>query len=221
MKTDKMNKLILTFASLFMAALTLTTAAQDPQAKSILDELSNKTRKYPSITSDFSFTQEDKLADMTYTQEGQIKMQGKKYIMQLGDNKIYSDGQTRWTYNEDMNEVYIDHAEGGEDAINPTDIYTVWETGFKHFYEGEVTEKGAAHHLIKLNPSKPEGKSYHTVKLFIHKGKMEVTKMEILGKQGDNYIYEVQSFKTDANYPSEAFVFDKAKFPGVEVIDNR
>lgn len=207
------------------AVLTVITAtslnAQDPKAKTILDELSNKTRKYTSITSDFSFTLQDKIADVEQTQDGLLKMQGKKYFIQLGDNKIFSDGQTRWTYNEDMNEVYIDDAEGGEDALNPSDLYTVWETGFKHYYDGEITENGAVHHLIKLNPNKPDTKSFHTVKLFIDKAKMEVTKMEILGKQGDDYTYLVKTFTTDKDYPSSTFVFDKAKFPGVEVIDNR
>ncbi len=194
---------------------------QDAQAKSILDELSNKTRKYNSITSDFSFTLEDKMADIKQTQEGTLKMQGKQYYIKLGDNEIYSDGQTRWTYNTEMNEVYVDHAEGGEDVLNPTEIYTVWETGFKHYYDGEITENGKAMHQIKLNPNKPQDKAFHTVKLFINKAQMQVSRMEIFGKQGDNYIYEVKTFVTDKNYPSTAFAFDKSRHPGVEVIDNR
>jgi len=209
-------------ATAVLAVITATSLnAQDAKAKGILDELSNKTRKYTSITSDFSFTLKDKIADVEQTQEGKLKMQGKKYVIVLGDNQIFSDGQTRWTYSEDMNEVYIDNAEGGEDVLNPTDLYTVWETGFKHYYDGETTHNGAAHHLIKLNPNKPDEKAFHTVKLYIDKSKMEVTKMEILGKQGDDYTYNVKTFKTETDYPSSAFVFDKAKFPGVEVIDNR
>ncbi len=215
-------KIIRTAAIAALTALTAgTLVAQDPQAKAILDELSNKTRKYTSITSDFDFTLQDKLAEIEQTQSGTLKMQGRKYTIRLGDNTIFSDGETRWTYNEDMNEVYIDHAESGEDALNPSDIYTIWETGFKHYYDGEVQVDGAPHHLIKLNPTDPEGKAYHTVKLYIHKKEMQVSKMEILGKQGDDYTYLVNTFATDKEYPSSAFSFDKAKYPGVEEIDNR
>lgn len=215
----KLHQIAATAVLAFITATTLS--AQDSQAKKILDELSDKTRKYTSITSDFSFTLADKIADVEQTQEGMLKMQGKKYFIKLGDNSIFSDGQTRWTYNEDMNEVYIDNAEGGEDVLNPTDLYTVWETGFKHYYDGEVTENGTRQHLIKLNPNKPDEKAFHTVKLFVDKGKMEVTKMEILGKQGDDYTYFVKTFKTDKDYPGSTFVFDKSQYPGVEVIDNR
>ncbi|MCA1752860.1 MAG: hypothetical protein LC670_13940, partial [Flavobacteriales bacterium] len=100
-------------ATAVLAVITATSLdAQEAKAKGILDELSNKTRKYTSITSDFSFTLKDKIADVEQTQEGKLKMQGKKYVIVLGDNQIFSDGQTRWTYSEDMNEVYIDNAEG-------------------------------------------------------------------------------------------------------------
>jgi outer membrane lipoprotein-sorting protein len=210
---------------LIALCLTVITAfssnAQDAQAKQLLDELSNKTRKFASITSDFSFTLEDKVAEVEQSQEGLLKMQGNKYYIRLGDNQIFSDGQTRWTYNEDMNEVYVDDADGGDDVLDPTKIYTVWETGFKHYYVGEVTENGASQHLIKLNPNNPQDKSFHTVKLYISKTKMQVSKMEIFGKQGDNYTYLVKTFRTDVDYPVSTFVFDKSKFPGVEMIDNR
>ncbi len=214
----KFNSLI-TLALIFIFGNTLS--AQDPKAKAILDELSNKTRKYSTITSDFTFTLDDNAADVHQSQEGTLKMKGQKYYIKLGDNQIFSDGETRWTYNEDMNEVYIDFAEGGEDALNPTEIYTVWETGFKHYYEKEFSEGGVTFHLIKLNPLKPDEKAFHTVKLYVDKSKMEVSKIEILGKQGDNYTYDVKSFKTDVAYAPTDFTFSEKKFPGAEAIDNR
>jgi outer membrane lipoprotein-sorting protein len=205
-----------------LACLSANSFGQDEKAKALLDELSNKTRKYNSITSDFSFTLDDKQANVKQTQDGTLKMQGKHYYIKLGVNEIFSDGQTRWTYNKDMNEVYIDDAAAaGEDALNPSEIYTVWETGFKHYYEQEVNEGGVAYHVIKLIPLKPEKKSFHTVKLYVDKSKVEVSRILIMGKQGDNYTYQVKSFKTDNVYQPGTFVFTPAKYPGVEKIDNR
>jgi outer membrane lipoprotein-sorting protein len=215
-----MNNLFKVFAAITMATLTLTLQAQDEKAKEILDELSEKTRQYPTITSTFTFTLEDKAADIEQVQEGDLKMKGKKYYIKLGENQIYSDGDTRWTYNEEMNEVYIDYADM-EEGLNPGDIYTIWESGFKNYYKGEETLNGSAHHVIKLVPEDPSEKSYHTVLVYVDQGKMEVSKIEIMGKQGDNYTYTVKKFNTDASYSDDTFVFDSAEYPGVDEIDNR
>ena len=214
-------KFIQTILIASLIAITGSVHAQDAKAKAILDKVSNNTRQYATVTSDFSFTLEDKAADVKQTQEGTLKMKGKKYYIKLGDNEIYSDGETRWTYNTDMNEVYIDFAESGEGALNPAEIYTVWETGFKQYYEKEMTEGGRTLDVIKLVPSDARDKTFHTVKVYIDRLKEEVAKIEILGKQGDNYTYKVKTFKTDAAYANDAFVFNKSAHPGVEEIDNR
>ena len=214
-------KLLRFFTITLSLCISLNALSQDEKAKMILDELSSKTRKFNSITSDFSFTLDDKQANVKQTQEGTLRMQDKRYYIKLGVNEIYSDGVTRYTYNKDMNEVYIDDAESGEDGLNPSEIYTVWETGFKHYYEQEITEGGKSYHVIKLVPVKPEKKTFHSVKLYIEKSKMEVSKILILGKQGDNYTYEVKTFKTDKVYTPADFTFSAAKYPGVEKIDNR
>ena len=109
----------------------------------------------------------------------------------------------------------------GGDALNPAEIYTVWETGFKQYYEKEMTEGGKTLDVIKLVPTDARDKTFHTVKVYIDRAKEEVAKIEILGKQGDNYTYKVKTFKTDANYGNDTFVFNKSSHPGVEEIDNR
>lgn len=204
-----------------LALIGLGAHAQDAKAKTILDRLSAKTKSYASITSDFTFILRDNIADVHQEQEGTLKMQNDKFYLQLADNHIYSDGTTRWTYNTDMNEVYVDDANGEEGALNPTDIFTIWETGFKHYYDSEVKEGGRTLDVIKLVPTDPADKTFHTAKLYVDRAKTEVAKIEILGKQGSDYIYKVNSFETGKKYPDSEFVFSKANHPGVSVIDNR
>lgn len=217
-----MNRFIKIFTAAVLALVAVGLNAQDTKAKAILDELSEKTRKYPTVTSNFSFTLIDKAADIEQVQEGKLKMKGKKYFIQLGENQIFSDGDTRWTYNEEMNEVYIDYAETGEDGgLNPSEIYTIWEEGFKQYYNGEESLNGKIHDVIKLVPEDPSDKTYHSVLVYVNRSKMEVSRIEIKGKQGDDYTYQVKTFDTSASYGDETFVFDPADFPGVDQIDNR
>jgi len=216
-----MKNIFKVLATLFIALVAMNVQAQDPKAKAILDELSDKTRKYPTITSEFTFTLEDKAADVEQEQKGSLKMKGKKYYIVLGDNHIYSDGDTRWTYSEEMNEVYIDFTETGDEVLNPSDVYTIWESGFKQYYKTEETLDGRPTHVIKLVPTDAEDKDFHTILVYIDKAKMEVSKIEIKGKQGVDYTYAVKSFETDAPYGDDTFVFDPNDYPGVDEIDNR
>ena len=89
-------KYIQTIVIAILVAISGSLHAQDAKAKAILDKGSTNTRQYATITSDFTFTLEDKLADVNQTQQGSLKMKGKKYYVKLGDNIIYSDGETRW-----------------------------------------------------------------------------------------------------------------------------
>lgn len=215
-------KILKTFITLFFTASIALVHAQDTKAKEILSSLSAKAKTYKSITAEFSFILEDAKSNTNKTQAGSAKIVGKKFNLNLGDNNILSDGTTQWTYNKKDNEVYIDNAgEGGEGAIDPSKLFTIWETGFKQFYESQVTEGGVVLDVIKLTPANPADKSYHTIKLYVDKAKNMVNKVKVLGKDGTNYTYAIKSFSTDKVYADTDFKFNKAKYAGVEEIDNR
>jgi outer membrane lipoprotein-sorting protein len=210
------------FLVLFFAIGLVSLNAQDTKANQILSSLSSKAKTYKSITAEFSFILEDAKSNTNKTQIGSAKINGKKFNLNLGDNNIISDGTTQWTYNKKDNEVYIDNAgEGGEGAIDPSKLFTIWETGFKQFYESQVSEGGITLDVIKLTPVNPADKSYHTIKLYIDKTKNMVNKVKVLGKDGTNYTYAIKTFSTDKVYTDADFKFNKAKYAGVEEIDNR
>lgn len=215
----KLHKHLVLFAAVLFS---LSTYAQDERAETILNEVSTKTKNYSTITSSFVFTLSDKMADVNESQNGEIKLKGDKFNLKLGSNHIYSDGKTQWTYNEETNEVAIDNAQTGEDGgLNPSKLFTIWDTGFKKFYDKETTENGKTIDILKLAPTDPSDKSYHTIKVWVSRANNQLEKVEILGKEGQNYTYTVKTFKPDIAYTDKDFVFDKSKHPGVEVIDNR
>ena len=50
---------------------------------------------------------------------------------------------------------------------------------------------------------------------------MEIKKVVVMGKSGDIYTYVVKSFTPNNGMDEKLFVFDKSKYPGISVIDNR
>jgi outer membrane lipoprotein-sorting protein len=210
----KKNSLIIAF----LAAGALSLNAQtDPKAKSILDELSKKTKAYTSIKAEFSFTIEKKDKSKE-SQSGKIWTKGTKYKLEIPGHVIYCDGKTVWDYIKDANEVQIKDMEtGGEDAVNPSNIFTLYEKGYKYKFDGE----DALTQTISLFPENPDKKKFHTVKLIINKSKKEISTVKMMMKDCSTQTYAIKSFEANAALADSEFTFDKKKYPGVTEEDIR
>lgn len=211
------TKKITLIALLSVGILGTTTAQNDPKAKTILDELSAKTKAYTSIKAEFTFTIEkkDKSKDV---QNGKIMTKGSKYKLDIPGHEIYCDGKTLWDYIKEANEVQIKDAVGEkDDGITPSTIFTMYEKGFKYKFESE----SATQQIIALYPENPDKKKYHTVKLYVDKAKKQITMVKMLMKDGSTHTYEIKKFETNAAIPDTDFVFNTKAHPGVSVEDLR
>jgi outer membrane lipoprotein-sorting protein len=210
----KKNILVALFA---VGTITSSVAQNDPKAKTILDELSAKTKAYTSIKAEFNFTSEKK--DKTKeSQNGKIQTKGNKYKLEIPGHEIYCDGKTIWDFIKDANEVQVKDMEAGsEDAVNPSNIFTMYEKGFKYKFDGE----DATTQTISLFPENPDKKKYHTVKLYIDKTKKQLTSVKMMMKDGTTQTYTIKSFTANAPIADTEFTFNTKAHPGVSVEDLR
>lgn len=211
---------LLTVITCFL--FSATHAQTDAKAKEILDQLSAKTKSYSTIKADFNYTLDNKADQIHDTQAGTIATKGNKYYLKIAGQEIRCDGNTVWTYLIDAEEVQISEVdEGNEDQITPTSIFTIYEKGFRHKFVSEETVGGVNTAIVHIFPIELDKKAYHTVKLHIDKTKMQITKVEIMGKEGEIYTYSIKSFLTNVSLADDYFTFNKAKYPNVEVVDLR
>lgn len=210
------------FAALF--GLSLNTQAQDDaKAKSILDELSKKTKAYTTIKTTFSYIMEGKDSKNIEKQEGSLWLKNNKYKLEIAGQEIYCDGKSISTFLKDANELQINEMPdaNSQDAISPTNIFTIYEKGFKYKFENEKTENGKTIQYINLYPVNSKAKNYHTVKLSIDKAAKQITSLKIFGKDGNIFTYVVKSFTPNSDINDALFLFDKSKHPKVEINDLR
>lgn len=213
-----MKKLASVLMFLVVASSTIIAQDQDPKAKAILDDVSKTTKAYKTITTEYTLTVLNKEKKQTDKQSGKIQVKGNKFRLEITGSTIVCDGKTVWTYSKDANEVSIKNYEpSGDDAMDPTKIFTMYEKGYKYKYdkeEGKLT-------IINLYPSvKPEKKKFHTIKLYVDKAKKQVKKLTMLMKDGGTQTYELKSMTPNLELSDNLFIFD-TKACKCEVVDER
>lgn len=204
-------------------ALMLTNSLfskTDAKAKVILDQVSEKTKNYKSITASFDFIMENTEANIKEVNQGIIIIQKDMFKLSISGIDIFSDSKSQYTYMKDADEVNISEANTGEnEMLNPATIFTIYEHGFTYSYLGELTENGKKIHKIDLSPI--EEKEFSRVILNIDSNKLEITEAIMFGTDGNRYIIRIKKMDTTKSYPNSTFTFDKNQYPGVSVNDMR
>ena len=205
-----MNKLFL-----LLLILPSILFAQDPKAKQILDELSDKTKAYTSIEAKFTNTFSSTVTDINESQIGKLYLMDDAYRLEMEGQTIICDGETNWIYLEDEEEVNITERDDEENELNPSKIFTIYEQGYKYKF---VKEDQKSYH-IDLFPK--ESGPFSKVELFINKSKMQISSFNMIDKQGSHYKYVIDSFIINQKMEKDFFVFKILDHPDVDVIDLR
>lgn len=210
---------------LFVALATLiggVAMAQDPDAKEILDRLSDKTKSYSTITAEFTITLNNKKDKVNDTQQGKMLLKGSMFKINMKANDIYSNGKIRWTHVKEADEVNVQNVNPNDPSIlnNPVKLFNAYLTDFKYKYKGVKNEAGVKVQEIQLFPKDLKA-VYSQVKLLIEVSTGMPKTVIYMGK--DAVTYTVRFSRITPNIPiaNTDFVFNTKAHPNVEVIDMR
>ncbi|MCB9169043.1 MAG: outer membrane lipoprotein carrier protein LolA [Flavobacteriales bacterium] len=216
-----MHKTI-TLLALGLLATQSLHAQDDPKSKAIMDRLIAKNKSYTSFEAEFTSRLQSTKDKLDVKQEGHVQVQGRKWHLVLDANTVISDGTTMWTYNKEANEVTVNSTSEMDQDLDPSKLLSMYETGFKSMYVGESTDPhGVVKQVVKLFPTDPAKKNYHTVVLTIDKEKVQPLDVTILYKDGSEVTYTLKKFVPNPALNDGLFAFDKSRYPGVEVNDMR
>ena len=217
---------------LLLTGLTLNYAyaQKDADAKKILNQVSKKYRAYDVIKTDFSFTYENQQAGTKDVQAGTMISRSKanKYKVtiynpeekQAIDEEIISDGKSQWTYVKKNKEVELTDVDNSNESLNPAQIFTIYEKGYKYVYNGDAKVDGKLCQVIDLTPE-DEKKPFFKIRLSIDKVKKQISSAMIFDKNGSRYNYVIRTFTPNVKVSESTFTFDKKNYPGAELVDLR
>jgi outer membrane lipoprotein-sorting protein len=150
-------------------------------------------------------------------------MKGEKYQVKLPDlgMLVFSDGKTVWNYMKEANQVTISNAgEEGQGIIDPTTIFNVYQEGFTYKFIEDKSVNGKLISYVELVPV-DKTKEYSKMVAGIEKEKQLIFSLVTFGNDENQYGIYVNDFKSNQPIADSDFVFNKAKFGDVEVVDFR
>ncbi len=208
--------------NLFLFSAFSSMAQQDPEAKIILDRVAEKTKSYTSIQADFELIIDNHREDKVSKTDGKIIIKGDKYYMESLGSKIYFDGTTLWTYQEEINEVIISLPDPENDDFveNPSKIFEFYNRDFKYRLNGEIKLDEGWMYSIDLFPNNLQ-QPYSRFKVFIKKDTDELFQIIAVGKDGIDYSASLFNTKYNASIGNESFIFRPEDHKGIEVVDMR
>ncbi|MBK8086839.1 MAG: outer membrane lipoprotein carrier protein LolA [Chitinophagaceae bacterium] len=194
----------------------------DPEAKKILDAVSAKFKTFKAVQALFSFKNEDGKGKVLGIKKGSLFMKGNKYRVSItGGQDIYCDGTTIWTYDKTANEVTISKYDPSQSSITPQKLFSnFYDKDYLYKLNGDKKEAGKTLQEIELTPY-DKSKSFFKVLVWVDKKTQAIFSTKVLEKSGNKYTYTVSTFNGNATVADAQFIFDKKKYPGVEVVDLR
>lgn len=194
----------------------------DSKAREILEAASEKLKSYKSMKYEFTYTMENKKENIKETKKGVIYMKGDMYKLSIAGQEIINNGETQWTFIEEVNEVQVSDPSENEDgeSLTPYQMLTTYADKYKTRFIREEVADGKTVQVVDLFPKKG-GTAFYRTRLFINKANSNVISSVLSDRNGGNYTYKVNSLKTNLNLTKADFTFKPSNHPGVEIIDLR
>ena len=156
-------------------------------------------------------------------QEGKLLQSGERFVLDLGDRKVISDGETVWLYVKSRNEVQINDADFGDDGeyMSPNSIFSLYTSDDYIFaLIQESSQKGRRVSEIEAKPTDPDSE-YFKLRLTIQDKPLEVGQFLLFAKDGSRITMDMKEHKTNVSMVPGAFSFKESDYPDVLVEDLR
>ena len=217
----KMKKIAILFLGLLMSITTFSQEADSSnnisEAKSLLDNVSEKMGAYKNMYIGFSQTLSNEEAGIKEGDEppirGVIHLQGEKYNLDYLGNKFIYDGKKLYIINNDEKEISISDGdiEDTDGFIYPSKLLTFYKEGY-NFKMGTLKNVNGRKiqfvHLIPIDSTS----DIVEVQLGFDAKTKHIYKLIQIGANSSKTTFTITAFKSNQSISENLFTFDKAKY---------
>ncbi len=191
-------------------AVMLAVLAQAQDATKILDQSAAVLKSAGNVKIGFTLEGEGGSSN------GYIKLQGQKFVLNMGGIITWFDGKTMWTYVKANDEVNVTEPTAAEVAkMNPYAFLSFYKNG----YTAQMGTGTAKAHEVVLTGA--EGSPFQKVVIRVNKSTHYPTSVRMTSAKGTETYIRCNSLLKNQRYKSSTFQFKEKSYPNVDVIDLR
>ncbi len=209
---------------LFLALPALTIAQPEryeEKANQILSEASQKLLVHDAMKMTFNYRMKSEHHGEEDPVKGYILTSNDRYYLKVGEHHFISDGETAWSFLEDVGEVHISLAETTDEALSPASVLDNFQDDYSSKWIRSEPHGNGMLHIIDMVPQQPQ--TFYKIRLAIDDETKEVVYTEAHDRQGTVFRYDIEDIDTDPELSENTFVFDAGDYPemDLEIIDLR
>ena len=212
MRTVLLTILSLAFTTHFFSQ---NITDQNTMSKEILAKVSDNYQQYSSMK--FTFTLNINSQDFNEQQKGFAIIKDDKFYYETDERKVICNGKLVWTVITEDDECYIDNLSDLDNTINPSEIFTIWKTGFNYKYVKEEDNN----HFIKMFPQNPDKSKYHTIIMKVDERSNTIKQSTVKTKDGVSIKLTINELTGNPVILKDTFIWLENDYPSIDVIDNR
>lgn len=197
--------------------------ASEPAALELLRQVRDRYAAYKGLSMDFTLEIADLENGETETQRGTFSVRGEAFRFSMGTQTLVCDGDTIWTWLEDVNEVQINRWEPEleeEGFLSPSDLFDLPESEYVARLGERAERDGKTEQAIDLTPLDRD-LDFHKIRLFVRPATGEVLRAVIMDRNAIHFTYTLANVKPNPAFAPDHFRFDVKAHENVSVIDLR
>ena len=195
----------------------------DPRATEILNGISSYFKAQDAMEIEFQVDYYFSNQEEPEKTIGSIVQSGNKYNLDLGTQKIISNGEILWIYDSSFNEVSLNNAEEIASGffVSPAQFYDFYKyMNLTYVLANETTEDGKPVQKIEFKPL--DNNEFVTkVRMTTSKEDQQIIRVKAFLRDGSIFVINLNNYKENPDILSNHFEFDTNAFPGVHVEDLR
>ena len=191
--------------------------SNDPDAKSLLDEVSAATDAHEAIYISFEYNLINKSENIQENTAGELTLKKNQYtLLFMGINQI-SDGENVWTIMEEDQEIQISEIDlDDENTLTPSNLLKMYEEGFIY----RMKERNGKIQTVELLPENADAVDYIKIHLIIDTQLKQIIKLKQFGNNQTESEYVIKEF-LPTTIDNNTFILNSSDFPEFEIIDLR